>query len=180
MEKEKITKLERRSNELFGKGAVVSVSQVKVADKGYVVRIKMQGMPFEISAMDETLEKAESIAYDEFNKNMEDALENSLFPTQSKEKYEEVKLSEEQLDRLFKYEDMLPKKILDDLKKKTIAKICALDGGRYECVIENPYNCLHARGTSGMKKLAILSATMVAHDVFKAPVEYVGKRPWSN
>lgn len=180
MDKEKNTTLERRANEIFGKGAVVSVSQVKVADKGYVVRIKMQGMPFEISAMEDTLEKAECIAYEEFNKNMENALENSLFPTQPKEKYEEVKLSEEQLDRLFKYEDILPKEFLDDLKKKTVAKICVLDDGRYECVIENTYNSLHARGRSGVKKLAILSATMVAHDVFRAPVEYVGKKPWSN
>lgn len=179
MEKEKFVKLEKKANELFGEKAVVSAAEVKVANKGYIVRVKMQGMPFEISAMHDTLEKAEELALAGFNTNMEDALKNSLFPTQAIEKYKEVKLDEDQFTRLFKNEDLLSKEYTNELKEKTIAKICQLDDGRYECVLESPYMCLHARGTGGTEKLSILTASMNAHDIFRTPLVQVGKKPWN-
>lgn len=179
MEKEKLTKLEKRANELFGDKSVVTVAEVKFANKGYIVRIKMQGMPFEISSMQSTLEQAEELAYSEFEKQMEDVLQKYLFGTQPNEKYEQVKLDDEQFNRLFKYEELLSEEYLNELKEQTITKICQLEDGKYECVIESPYMCLHARGRSGSKKLSILSATMVAYDVFRASPIYVGEKPWN-
>ena len=178
MEKTRFTELEEKANELFGEKSLLSVAEVKAADKGYVVRIKMQGVPFEITAMKDTLEEAEELAYFEFKNNLNDSLEKSLFATQSADKYEEVKLTNQQLDRLYKYEESLDDEYLDELKIKTVAKLAKLDDGRYECVLESPYKCLHARGTASTKNLAILSAIMTAHDIFETYLIHVGNKPW--
>ena len=173
-----LTELENKAKELFGEKSTVSVAEIKVANKGYIVRIKMQGMPFEISAMRESLEEAQTTAVNEFNKYANDAIENSLFTTQPVEKYETEKLTDEQFDKLFKYEEPMNKEYIEELKEKTYAKICKLSDGRYECVIKSPYMCLNARGTAVTKELAIWSATMVAHDIFNPSLEYVGRKPW--
>ena len=178
MKKEKLTELEKKANELFGEKSVVSVAEVKFANKGYIVRIKMQGMPFEISALQDTLEEAESLAYSEFEKHMTDALNNSLFPTQPIENYKVVKLNEEQFNRLFKHEDLLGEDYINELKEKTVAKICKLDDGKYECVLESPYMCLNARGRAATEKFSIFFASTIAHDIFIAPLIHVGEKPW--
>ncbi len=178
MTNEKFNKLEKRAKEFFGEKAVLSVADVKFANKGYITRIKLQGMPFEISAMQNTLEEAEELALTEFEKCFDEAIEKDLFPTQPIENYEVLELTDEQFKRLFKYEELLSEEYEKELKQKTKANICRLDDGRYECVLESPYLCLHARGTSGTITLAILSATMRAHDVFRAPLINVGKKPW--
>ncbi len=179
MEKEKLAELERTAFDLFGENAVLTVVTVKLRNKGYISRINMQGLPFEISSMDDTLEKAEELAYDEFEKHMRDVVRNDLFPTQPLERYETIKLTDEEFNRLFKYEDLIGDEIINDLKQKTVVKVCELYEGYYECVLESPYMCLNTRGTSGSKKLAILMATMRAHDVFRAPRVYIGRRPWN-
>ena len=178
MEKEKITKLEQRANELFGKKSLVSIAEIKFADIGYMVRIKMQGLPFEISAIKDTLEDAEELAIAEFENMTNYALKNDLFPTQPIEKYESLKLTDEQFNRLFRFEELLDDEYICELKKETIAKVCQLPDGRYECVLESPYMCLHARGRSGTIPLAILSATMRAYEVFRASLISVGNKPW--
>ena len=178
MKNEILTKLENKAKELFGEKSTVSVAEIKVANKGYIARIKMQGMPFEISAMHETLEEAQKLAVEEFDKQASDAVKDSLFATQSIEKYESVKLTDDQFIRLFKHEELMGKEYIEELKEKTFAKICKLNDGRYECVIESPYMCLHARGLAGAKELAIWSATMVAHDIFNPSLVYVGRKPW--
>ena len=171
-------KLEERANELFGENSLVSVAEIKLGNSGYMVRIKMQGMPFEISAIQDTLEEAEEMACSEFEKREAEALGQKLFGTQLVGKYKKIKLTDEQFNRLFKYEDLLDEEYTNELKEKTFARICNLDDGRCECVIESPYMCLHARGSSGVEKLAILSATMTAHDVFRTPLIRVGKKAW--
>lgn len=168
--------LEQKAIQLFGKKSSVMVAKVRASDKGYVVRIKMQGMPFEISAMQDTLEKAEEIAFGEFEKRMNEALENTLFPTQPNEKYKEIKLTEEQLEKLFRYEEILSSDYRKEIESQTIAKVCQLDSGVYECIIQSPYMCLNARGRSKTEKYAIIAAMMVAHDVFDAVPIYVGNR----
>ena len=180
MQKEKLTKIEKRANELFGEKSIISVAEIKVANKGYIVRIKMQGMPFEISAMQDTLEEAEELAYSEFEKHVADALENNLFPTQPIENYKEIKLTDEQFTKLFKYEELLSEEYCRELKEKTVAKMCQLPNGKYECVIESPYMCLHARATSASEKFSIFFAITTAHDIFRSSLIYVGKKPWSN
>ena len=179
MEKEKLANLEKTANELFGENSVVTVATVKLGKKGYITRINMQGLPFEISSMDDTLEKAEELAYDEFEKHMRDVVRNELFPTQPLDRYETVKLTDEEFNRLFKFEDLVGDEYINNLKEKTVVKICELHDGYYECVLESSYMCLHTRGTSGSKKLALLMATMRAHDVLRAPRVYVGRRPWN-
>ena len=178
MQNVKIKELENKANELFGERSTISIAEAKFANKGYIVRIKMQGMPFEISAMQGTLEDAERVALEEFEKHATDEIKNSLFPTQPIEQYKSVKLTDSQFERLFKHEEFIGKEYIEELKEKTIAKLCQLDDGKYECVIESPYMCLHARGTSGSQDLSILSATMRAYDVFRASTIYVGNNPW--
>lgn len=174
MNKEKIQKLEQRANEIFGSRSVVSIAETKVANKGYNVRISMQGVPFEISAMGSTPEEAQENAYTEFEKNLNAALKQTLFPTQSVEKYREVELTNEQFHRLFKNEELMSEEYLDQLVKETKAMICQLDNGNYECVIESPYMCLHARGVARLIESAIYIATMNAHDVFTPELIRVG------
>lgn len=180
MEKENLNNLEKRANELFGEKSLVSVAEIKCANKGYIVRIKMQGMPVEISAMEDTLNEAEDLACKEINKKIDEALENELFPTQPIEKYSEHELSDDQFERLYKFEELLSNEYKNNLKENTKALVCKLDDGRYECVIESPYMCLHARSTANSINNAILSATMVAHDVFMPSLIHVGKYPYKN
>ena len=174
MENQKIKNLENRAVELFGEKALVAVTEIRAADKGYVVRIKMQGMPFEISSIQSSLEDAEETALAEFEKQMETALKNDLFATHDEDTYEQRKLRDEEFNKLFKHEEYLSKEYVEELKEETIVKTLKLENSKVECVIESPYLCLHARSQANSEKLAVASAIWVAYDVFNPKMIRIG------
>ena len=178
MTNEKFKKLEKRAKEIFGEKAVLTVADAAVVGNYYMTRIKLQGMPFEISSVKETLEEAEELAIVEFEKHVNEALENKLFPTQPNEKYEVSKLTEQQFNKLFKFEDFISEEYTNELKEKTVTKICQLESGEYECVIESPYMCLNARARSMSKQFSIHFAIMVAHEIFIGNTIHVGIKLW--
>lgn len=172
---ELINDLAEKIEAIIGEKIVLTVATAKLADKGYIVRIKMQGMPFEISAMSETLEQAEKTAEMEFMEDFDIARKEKLYQTQPKDKYKYIKLSDEQLDKLFENEVFLGKGFLKRIKEETSAMICQLEDGRYECVIESPYMYLRARGRSNTEESAVLAAISVAKSILKPTMIEVGK-----
>ena len=167
MEKINFKKLEERATQLFGDKAVVTMAQAKMGNKGYAVKIGIQGMPFEVSAVAKTLEFAIEIATYVLEERINKSLQDDLFKTQDNNCYERLILSEDELARLFKYEDFLSSTYFDEIKAKTVAWVCKVNGRGYECVIESPYKSLHARGYGTTKTTAMLSAILKAQDVFE-------------
>ena len=176
MDNKKFKKLEEKAVEIFGERATMTFSQIRVAYKGYLVRIKVQGMPFEISSFKPTLEEAEELAISKFYEEMDKALKDNLFQTKPQEQYEVRNLTDNEFEKLFKFEECMGEEYLEELKSKTIIKICELEDGRYECVIESPYMNLHARATSKNKTMVPTLAIWTAHDIFKPILTRVGDK----
>lgn len=167
--------VEEKAISLFGEKAVVSFAQIRVANKGYVVRFNIQGIPIEVSASAKKEELALKEAIRELDERMSQACANDLFKTQPDEQYKRVKLSVEQLDKLYRFEEYLSKDYLKEIKEKTIAWVCQLEDNKYECVVESPYKNLHSRGVGITKQTAIMSALWKAHDVFDPELIKVGQ-----
>ena len=175
MKNPKITELENRLIEVFGENASLALTTARLGSKGYFVRIESYGMPFTVDAYDKNPEEAEELAIEEFNKQMVEALDEKLFPTQPLEKYEIIQLSEEELNKVYKYSDIIHiKETFEEVKKETIAKICKRSDGKYECVISGTYMHLNARGTARTKELAITAAIWTAHEILNPSVIKVG------
>ena len=172
---ELIKDLAERIETIIGEKAVLTVATAKVADKGYIVRIKMQGMPFEVSAMQKTLEEAEKTAKMEFFEHFDQAFKEKLYQTQPKDKYKNIKLTNDQFNKLFEDEVLLSKDFLKRIKEETCAMMCQLEDGTYECVIESPYMYLRARGRSDTEESAISAAISVAKNILKPTMIEVGK-----
>lgn len=168
-------KVEEKAISLFGEKAVISYAQIRVGSKGYVVKLNIQGLPFEITASAENLESAEEQATGEFIKRMSNARENDLFKTQPDDRYERVKLSDEELDKLYRFEDYLSDDYLKEIKEKTNAWVCQLKENKFECVLESSYKNLHSRGIGTTKQTAIMAAMWKAHDIFDPELIRVGK-----
>lgn len=175
METINLQKVEEKAIKLFGEKVVVSFAQIRVANKGYVVKINVQGLPFVISASAENLESAMDQAIYEFGIRVNKICSTDLFKTRPDESYEKVQLSDEQLEKLYRFEEYLSDDYLKELKEKTTTWVCQLKDERYECVIESPYKNLHSRGMGTSKQTAIMSALWKAHDVFEPQLIKVGQ-----
>ena len=165
MYNEKINNLENRMVEIFGENASFSVTNARLGRKGYLTRIESCGLPFRIDSREKTSELSEQTAINEFEKQLDKALAEKLFPTQKHEEYENIELTPEELDKLYKYMDQVEPEILIGIKKETKARICCLSNNRFECVIDCLYINLHARSDGATKKLAIAGAIWNAHDI---------------
>lgn len=168
-------KVEEKVVSLFGENAVISFAQIRVANKGYVVRFSVQGLPFEVTATAENIEFAMEQATYELGKRMHKACANDLFKTRPDNNYEAVKLSEEDLDKLYRFEEYLSDDYLKEIKEKTTACVCQLKDSKYECVVESPYKNLHSRGVGSSKQTAIMSALWKAHEIFEPELIRVGQ-----
>ena len=175
METNKLKELEKSAISVFGEKAVISVAQIRVANKGYAVKINIQGLPVEVSVIAKTVEQATEQAVCEINKRMRDACEKELFKTQPDDRYEIVKLTDYQLDTLFHSEELLGDEYRKELKEKTTAWMCQLNDKKYECVIECPYMNLHSRGVGPSKLNATMMAIWKAHEVFLPELIQIGK-----
>ena len=175
---EKAKQLEKRLVEVFGNKASLAITNARLGYKGYYTRIEAYGMPFRVDAYKPTVDESEELALDEFNKQMDIALKESLFPTQPEDRYEPIELTEEELDKLYKYTDLGDvEEALNEIKEETSAKMCQLSDGRYECVITGPYMQLNARSTGGTKKLAIATTIWSAHEIFSPTPIKIGDWP---
>ena len=177
MNNENKNKLEQKLVEIFGEKVSIAVTNARVGNKGYMTRIEAQGIPFTVDAYKETNEKSEKLAFEEFNKQLEKVLRESVVPTKPANCYEKIELTDDELEKLYKFEELISDDYLKEIKEKTSAKICKLDDGRYECVITSPYMNLHAKSTGGTKTLAVATTIWVAHDVFHATPIKVGNWP---
>ena len=177
MDNENKNKLEQRLVEILGEKVSIAVTDARVGDKGYMTRIEAQGIPFTVDAYKETCEESEKLAFEEFNKQLNQALKESIVPTKPADCYEKIELTNEELEKLYKFEELISDDYLKEIKEKTTAKICKLDDGRYECVISSPYMNLHAKSTGGTKTLAVATTIWVAHDIFHATPIKVGNWP---
>ena len=177
MYNEKTNELEKRLVEVFGSNASLAITTARLGKKGYLVRMESHGMPFIIDARGSEVEAAEQLAIEEFEKQMENALKNDLFPTQKKENYKNIELTTEELEKLYKYLKIPDEEYLAEIKKTTSAEICLLDDGRYECVISSPYMNLSARSTGRSKKLAVATTIWTAHSILNP--EFIKVGDWS-
>ena len=168
-------KIEEKAILLFGEKVVISFAQIRVANKGYVIRFNIQGLPFEISSSAKNIELAMEQATNELNKRMRQACMNDLFKTQQNDRYEKVSLSKEELDKLYRFEEYLSNNYLKEIKENTIAWVCQLRDNQYECVVESPYKNLHSRGVGATKQTAIMSALWKAHEIFEPELIRVGQ-----
>lgn len=159
MEKEIINKLEKKAIELFGPEAVCSYSQSRLRDIGYNTRLKVIGLPFEISVYDKTREAADEIAWKSFNENLQIALEDSLFGTQKEDKYVYEELTTEEFERLFKHSEeyeIFGLKYFDEIIPKTTLKSCPMQGKYREYVLQSPFKFINMRCKATCKKAALL------------------------
>lgn len=170
-----LKQIEEKAISVFGEKVAISYAQIRVVDKGYIVRFNIQGLPFEISASAENLESAEEQATNELVRRMCNTCANDLFKTQPDEYYERIELSGEELDKLYRFEEHLSEKYFSEIKEKTTVWICQLRDKRYECVLESPYKNLHARGVGYSQRAAIMSAIWKAHDIFEPELIRVGQ-----
>ena len=168
-------KIEEKAVSLFGEEIVVSLAKIRVANKGYMVRVSVQGLPFEVTATAKNLEFALEQATYEYGKRMHKVCANDLFKTQPNERYEKVQLSKEELDKLYRFEEYLSGEYLKEIKEKTIAWVTQLKEKMYECVVESPYKNLHSRGVGSSKQTAIMSALWKAHEIFEPELIRVGQ-----
>ena len=165
MYNEKTNKLEKELVEKFGVNASLAITNARIGNKGYLVRIESYGLPFTIDSFDKTTELAEKAAVKEFKKRMESALKECVFQTQPNDRYEAIELSNEEIEKLYKHLDGVDSIKLNQLKEITTARICKLENGLYECLIDCPYMNLHARSRGGTKKLAVMGTIWTAHDI---------------
>ena len=174
----KTQELEKQINELFGNHALLAITNAFIGDKGYMVRIEAYGLPFTIDSYGKDNKTTEELAIDEFKKQLTIAKEELLFPSQPEEKYEEFRLTEEDINKLYKFVDYPDSPVYDHPKSKTVAKMCELPNGKYECVIKSPYMNLNVRSTAWTKKLALASAIWKSREVFSPRPIRVGKLPY--
>ena len=178
MNNENTNKLEKRLIEIFGEKATLAVTNARIGKEKYMTRIEACGVPFKIDVLKSSNEESEQLALSEFNKHLDEALQERLLPTQTEDCYEIVKLSEEELNKLYKFEEFFDEDYFKEIKEKTTAKICQLENGKYECVISSPYMNLNSRCTANSKKAAIFIAIWTAHDVLKPSSIKVGDWPF--
>ena len=171
-----ICKLEKKLIDIFGEKATLAITSARVSSRGYMTRIGAQGMPFEVSAYDKDIEKTQKMAVQEFEKQMQEALEEKMLPSQPADRYVGVELSFEYIYRLYMHEEWVEYEDYKVLKEKTTAKICQLDDGKYECVIKGPYMNLNAKDTGKTKDDAIRSTIHTAFSVFHPMSITVGDR----
>ncbi len=170
-----LKQIEKKAISLFGEKVVISFAQVRVANKGYVIKVNIQGLPFEVSASSENADTAMEQAINELEERMHKACANDLFKTQPDECYEEVKLSDKELEKLYRFEEHLSNEYLKQIKENTTAWVCQLKNKTFECVIESSYKNLHSRGNGSSKQTAIMSAIWKAHDVLEPELIRVGQ-----
>lgn len=175
METNKLKELEKSAISVFGEKAVISIAQIRVANKGYAVKINIQGLPFEVSVIAKSVEQAMDQATHEIKERMRDAIKNDLFKTQPDNRYEKIQLSNSELDKLYHSEELLGDEYRKELKEKTIAWMCQLSDKKYECVIESSYMNLHSRGVGPSKLNAVMMAIWKAHDVFVPELIQIGR-----
>lgn len=167
--------VEEKATYLFGDKAVVSFAQARVGNKGYIIKINVQGLPFELSASAENIETAMEEATEGFLEWLFKARAKDLFKTYPEDEYEKVQLSDEELDKLYRFEDFLSDEYLKKIKEETTVWVCQLRDQGYECVIESPYKNLHSRGVGSSKQTAIMSAIWKARDIFSPRLIKVGE-----
>ncbi len=161
-----INKLEKKLADIFGEKTTFAVTTARVSNKGYMTRIGARGMPFEVSAYDKDAEKTRKLAFDEFERQSQIALKDNMRPSQPADKYVGVELTFEDIYRLYMHEEWAEYEDFKVLKEKTNAKICRLDDGHYECIINSPYMNLCVKDTGLTKEDAIRSAIYTAFSFF--------------
>lgn len=161
-----INKLEKKLIKIFGEKATFAITTARVSSKGYMTRIGARGLPFEVSAYDKDIEKTQKLALNEFEKQTQVALNDKIRPTQPADRYVDIELTFEDIYRLYMHEEWVEYEDYKVLKEKTTAKICQLDNGLYECVINSPYMNLSAKDTGLTKEDAIRSAIYTAFSFF--------------
>ena len=169
-----IKKIEKKLIDIFGGTATFAVTTARVSSKGYMTRIGARGMPFEVSAYDKNAEKTQELALDEFEKQMQLALKDKMRPTQPADKYTGVELTFEDIYRLYMREEWVEYEDFKVLKEKTTAKVCKLDNGSYECIINSPYMNLNVKDTGSTKENAIKSTILTAFSFFHPSPIVVG------
>lgn len=161
-----INKLEKELIGIFGEKATLAITTAKVGDKGYMTRIGVQGMPFEVSAYGKDIGKTQKMVLEEFEKQMQTALTYKIKPTQLANRYVGVELTFEDIYCLYRHEEWAEYEDFKMLQKKTKAKMCQLDNGKFECIINSPYMNLCAKGTGLTKEESIASAINNSFDIF--------------
>lgn len=168
--------LENKLVEAFGENVALAITNARLGSKGYCTKIQTTGLPFEINSYSETVEESEQKAIQEFEKQMAVAFKEKLFATQPIHYYKEMKLYKNNLDKLYRFTDILNEKILKEIKSKTNAIVCKISN-HYECVISSPYMNMHSRGIGQTKEIALQSAIINGWDILNPIPIQIGRWP---
>lgn len=177
MKNQDLNKLEEKMVELFGKETSFNVSSRRNPNNTYTMIIEVVGLPFSIYASGKTYEESKTNALDAFFPQLEVALEDNLFPTMSSDCYEEISLTDDQLNRIIgkkETDDEVENEDRNDIK----ARVGRTTEGLYECVIESSAYDTHARGVGKTQKIAIIKAVWTARDIRNPTTFYIGDMWW--
>ena len=100
-----------------------------------------------------------------------------MFHTQPEEKYWEVDVLKEDVDKLYDDMEIYPLEFLNEVKAHTTIKMCKLDNGNYECVIDCDDMRIHVRRECPSERFAKKFAIYKARNVMKPRLITVGERP---
>lgn len=176
---ERAKQLEKTISQVFGKRTSLAITNARIGTHGYFTRIESYGLPFKVDGYEDTLDESENIALERFEKEFEEfRKEDKLFPSQPLECYENLVLTDEQLNRLYQFTDLdFDPELLEETKNGTTAMICRLPNKMYECVINTNYMNVHARGTGPLERFAIRNAISVACEIIYPSIKKVGNWP---
>lgn len=177
MYNEKTNELEQKLKKVFGEKATLAITNAKLGNRGYMVRIESQGIPYTVDSFKENNEEAEQLAIEEFERRMNESLEENVFPTQPIDCYRNKNLSTEEMNKLYKYIEFPISSTLKDIEEKTTALVCCLNNNKYECVITGPYMNLNARGVGATERIAVMNAINTAHNILNPFLVKVGNWP---
>ena len=173
----KSNELENEVIKVLGEKCHFAITLIRAGNAGYFARIEANGFPFTVRSFETTIEKAEELAIEEFKRKMSEALEKDMFHSQPEEKYWEVEVLKEDADKLYDDTDIFPLEFLNQVKENTTIKMCKLENGNYECVIDCNDLRIHVRNESPSKRLAKAFAIFKARHVISPELVIVGDRP---
>lgn len=174
----KSNELEKEVEKVLGKKCHFAITLIRAGNAGYFARVEANGFPFIVRSFETTLEKAEELAIDEFRKEMTEALEKDMFHSQPDEKYWDVEVLKEDADKLYEDMEIYPLEFLEEVKAHTSIKMCKLDNGNYECVIDCDELRIHVRNESQSERFAKRLAIYKARDVMRPNLVIVGEKPY--
>lgn len=141
----------------------------------FSLKLTVRGLPVEVRAYGKTIEEAEDLVLSEMFTQINKASKCDLFPTQGKDRYQQVELTRNDISTIFATDEILPNELLDSYAHQTTALMTKLDNGKYECVIENEGCNIHARATCPTEELARRYAIWTARRIYEPELHEVNR-----